>query len=244
MSKKYSVITYNDGDNRTTRADQISKILADYSPDVFGLQETQEIHLPVYKNNLEIYDYVYYDNDGTTYNSQPIFYKRDKFVLLECGIKWISDTPDKKFSKYTESAYVRSYTYALLKDKENGAQFLAVNTHIDYMPAANVKQIERLIELTKKDFSGVPVFYTGDWNMRRQSQGYKTLLEAGFVATEEMVEGAKKDGTCVSGEDKTIDFCFVDQNTIKGVAYHVINDHELAKTASDHYAVYTEIELI
>jgi endonuclease/exonuclease/phosphatase family metal-dependent hydrolase len=139
---------------------------------------------------------------------------------------------------------VRSYTFALLQDKNSGAKILAVNTHIDYISAANVLQIERIIELTEKDFSCVPKFYTGDWNMRRTSDGYKVLEKAGYIATEEMVAGAKKDGTCVSGEDKTIDFCFVDKNTVKGIAYHVINDHEYAKTASDHYAVYTEIELI
>lgn len=241
---RYSVITYNDGDNRTTRANEVSKIIADHSPDIFGLQETQEIHIPVYLDNLKIYGCVYYDNDGTTYNSQPIFYKKDKFALLESGIRWFSDTPDKQFSKYPESAYVRSYTYALLEDKQSKKTVLAVNTHIDYVEAANVKQIKRLIELTSKEFANVPTIYTGDWNMRRASNGYKVLEDAGFIATEEMVKDAKKDGTCVSGEDKTIDFCFVDKNTVKGVAYRVINDHEYAKTASDHYAVYTEIEII
>ena len=75
---KYSVISYNDGDNHTTRVDQISKILSDYAPDLFGLQETQEIHMPLYAAALPAYKYVYFDNDGTTYNSQPIFYRADK----------------------------------------------------------------------------------------------------------------------------------------------------------------------
>jgi len=242
MKNRYSVITYNDGDNRTTKADQVSKILADYSPDIFGLQETQEIHLPVYQGNLPEYEYVYFDNDGTTYNSQPIFYKKDKFKLLDCGIKWLSDTPHKQFSKYHESAYIRSCTFALLMDIKSENVLLAVNTHIDYTAIGNEKQVKRIIELIREDHPDTPVFIIGDFNMRRESKGYKILEEAGFIATEEMVEGAKKDGTCV-GEDKTIDFCFVDKRYMRGVAYHVINDHELSRTASDHYAVYTEIEL-
>ena len=47
MMTKYSVITYNDGDNRTTRIAEIIKILSDYSPDLFGLQETQQINKKV-----------------------------------------------------------------------------------------------------------------------------------------------------------------------------------------------------
>ena len=76
---KYSIMSYNDGDNKTTKADQIVAILRDCDPDIFGLQEVQAIHAPKYAKDLGVYDYVYFDNDGTTYNSQPIYYKRDKF---------------------------------------------------------------------------------------------------------------------------------------------------------------------
>ena len=87
---KYSVITYNDGDNRTTKIAEIIEILSDYSPDLFGLQETQEIHMPMYADGLPAYGYVYFDNDGTTFNSQPIFYRKDKFELVESGIPLVT----------------------------------------------------------------------------------------------------------------------------------------------------------
>lgn len=240
---KYSIITYNDGDNRTTKIAEIIDILADYSPDLFGLQETQEIHMPLYAAGLPAYGYVYFDNDGTTYNSQPIFYRKDKFELLESGIKWLSDTPEKQFSKFAESAYTRSYTYALLKDLASGEKFLMVNTHIDYTSEGNVKQVKKLIELTRADFPGVPMLYTADWNMYRDSKGYAILKENGMIATEAFLPDAKLDGTCVGGT-AAIDFCFVDERCFKGVAYKVINDHKYSETASDHYPVYTEIETV
>ena len=240
---KYSVITYNDGDNRTTRVAEVASILLDYSPDIFGLQETQELHMPMYQASLPAYGHVYYDNDGTTYNSQPIFYRKDKFELLESGIKWLSDTPDVKYTKFEESAYTRSFTYALLKDLATGEKLLAVNTHIDYTSAANAKQVARLIELTRADYPNVAMVYTADWNMRRDSKGYAVLRENGFMATEEFLPDAKLEGTCVGGTT-AIDFCFVDAKYLKGVAYHVIKDHKYSETASDHYPVYTEIETI
>jgi len=240
---KYSVITYNDGDNRTTHVAEIIQILSDYAPDLFGLQETQEIHMPIYAEGLSAYGYVYFDNDGTTYNSQPIFYRKDKFELLESGIKWLSDTPEKQYSKFEESAYTRSYTYALLRDLATGEKLLMVNTHIDYTSAANKKQIEKLVELTRGEYADVPMFYTADWNMRRDSKGYAALNAYGFKATEEFLPDAKLGGTCVGGTT-AIDFCFVDERFFKGVAYKVINDHPYSETASDHYPVYSEIETL
>ena len=239
---KYSVISYNDGDNHTTRVDQISKILADYAPDLFGLQETQEIHMPLYAAALPAYKYVYFDNDGTTYNSQPIFYRADKFELLESGIKWLSDTPDVR-SKLPESAYTRSYTYALLRDLATNERFLMVNTHLDYVGTATSLQIKKLIEMTRAAYPDTPMFYTADWNMYRTSPGYAILAENGFLATETFLPDAKLDGTIMGGTE-AIDFCFVDQRYFKGVAYKVINDHEFSETASDHYPIYTEIERI
>ena len=240
MTPVFSAVTYNDGDNRTTRPDEIIAVLKDLDADVFGLQEAAQKHIEEYSNAFATYGCVYYENDGTTYNSQPIFYKKDKFSLVESGIKWLCDTPDKQFSKYPESAYIRSCTYALLRENESGKEVLAVNTHIDYTAVGNQKQVKRIIELIGERFAGVPAFVMGDWNMRRTSVGYALLNENGYVATEEQVEGAVKSGTCVD-EDKTIDFVFVNKEYLFGVGYRVVNDHKYSKTASDHFPVYTEI---
>ena len=235
-------MTYNDGDNATTKVDQITAIIKDYTPDLFGLQEVQAIHAPKYAEALGVYDYVYFDNDGTTYNSQPIYYKRDKFELLASGIKWISDTPNVR-SKYEISAYTRSFTYVYLKDKETKDQFLMVNTHIDYVDAANQVQVARIIELTREMYPDTPIFYIADWNMNNTQRGYAVMEEMGMKATEEFLPDADKKGTMV-GSEWAIDFCFVDTKYWKGTDYKVITDHQYSETASDHYPVITEIERI
>ena len=239
---KYSVMTYNDGDNATTKADQIAAIIKSYDPDLFGLQEVQEKHSVYYAETLGAYNYVYFDNDGTTFNSQPIYYKKDKFELLASGIKWISDTPNVR-SKYDISAYTRSFTYVYLKDKATKEQFLMVNTHADYVDEANAKQVARIIELTREMYPDTPVFYIADWNMFRNGSGYAEMTRAGMKATEEFLPDAKKDGTMI-GSTAAIDFCFVDTKYWKGTDYKVVNDHEFSETASDHYPVYTEIERV
>ena len=241
---RYSVMSCNDGDNRTTKADQIAAIIRDCDPDLFGLQEVRLEHSSYYAEALEVYDYAYFDNDGTTYNSQPIYYKRDKFELLASGIKWISDTPDVR-SKYEESAYTRSFTYALLKDKATGEEFVMVNSHIDYMGAANVKQVARIVELVRELYPDTPAFYTADWNMTPTGAGHAKMIELGCEPVENYIPDADMCGTCVGeGVTSTIDFCFVDKRFWKGAAYKVVRDHEYSNTASDHYPLYVEVERI
>ena len=241
---RYSVMSYNDGDNMTTKVHRIAAIIKSCNPDLFGLQEVQLVHAPGYAVALPEYDYVYFDNDGTTFNSQPIYYKRDKFELLASGIKWLSDTPNVR-SKYEESAYVRSFTYAYLKDKETNEQFLMVNSHLDYRGEANVKQVEAIVDITREMYPDTPIFYTADWNMRPTSKGYAKMNEKGCAAVEEYIPDADTSGTEVGeGPTATIDFCFVDKKYWKGSAYKVMRDHKYSKSASDHYALYVEIERI
>ena len=227
---KYSVITYNDGDNSTTKTSQVATILRDYAPDIIGMQEVQSKHISVYESLMPGYKGIYYDHDTSRYGA-PIFYKTSKFTLVESGTQWLSDTPDTKYSVFKESDYIRSYVYAILRDRSTGEEIVAVNTHVDYIAAANTKQVAVLLDCTER-FKGKTVIYTGDFNMRVTSAGYKKMSESGFVDC----------GTVLGVNVYThIDFCFVDLGTALPVAYKYIDDHQYSTTASDHNPVYSEI---
>lgn len=240
---RYTVMSYNDGGNSVTKVRQIAEIVKEYKPDLLGFQEFQKSHYEMfYKKELSEYDMIYYESDGTTYNSQPIFYLKDKFEVLESGRKWLSDTPDDRFTKYEESAYIRSFTYAVMKDKETGLEFVMVNTHIDYTAAAISKQISKLLELTEK-FGHLPMFYTGDFNMTSSNNGYSLMNNAGYLPTYLTAKDAKITPTMVGGTS-VIDFCFADISKIVCNSYKVISDHEYSKTASDHYPIFSDISII
>lgn len=228
----YKVITYNDGDNSTTKINQVSTIITDYDPDIVGMQEVQQVHANTYKLKLKGYDVVYYDHDSYLYGA-PILYKTDRFELLEKGTQWLSSTPDKKFTKFAESDYIRSYVYAILKDKATGEELVVVNTHVDYIDAANRKQIAVLLECTER-FRGRPIIYTGDFNMRSTSNGYQQMYKSGL-----------RDCGSYLGYNigDYIDFCFVDMAYVVATDFKYINDHEYSSTASDHCPVYSEIVL-
>ena len=204
-------------------------IVKEYMPDIVGFQETQTAHATAYKSKLGAYDYVLYDNDGTTFNSQPIFWKKDMFELVDSGIQWLTNTPDRR-SKIEESDYIRSYTFAILKDKTTGQQIVVINTHIDYTAAANKVQMEKLAELTAR-FRDLPMIFLGDFNMRDNSVGYSTMYNECFIDSGRYLKASKL---------AAIDFIFVDITRIVPVSYKMIDDHEMSGQASDHNAVYTE----
>lgn len=228
---QYSIITYNDGDNSYQNVSDRMTIVKEYMPDFICFQETQTLHAKTYKNSLVEYDYVLYDNDGTTYNSQPVFWKKDKFELVTSGIKWLSDTPDKR-SKFEDSDYTRSFTYAVLKDKTTGEQIVIISTHTDYTATAVPKQTAKLMELVEElGLRNSPVLILGDFNMRDTSTAYQNMYNECFVDAGRYLGAASV---------ATIDFIFVDVTKVVPTNYKVINDHELSKQASDHDPVYAE----
>ena len=241
-SPTYRVMTYNDGDNSTTKVSQISDIINDYKPDLVGMQEVQGKHVNTsgqyYQKYLPDYGIVYYSHGDYEYGA-PILYLKSKFTLVESGTYWLSDTPNQ-VSKYSDSDYVRSCVWAKFKDKATGGEFVMINTHIDYVATANIKQVKKLLELTANKFEDLPLIYTADWNMYRTSAGYKAMNAAGFESTEASGAGAYKTSTFPNGVE-AIDFCFVKSEDFKTVSYKVINDHEYCDTASDHYPVVSDI---
>lgn len=229
----YKVITYNDGDNSTTKLVQVSSILLDYAPDIVGMQEVQQMHVGQYELKMKGYKGIYYNHD-TNYYGAPIFYRTDRFDVVEHGTQWLSDTPDQKYTKFEESDYIRSYVYAILKDKATGEEIVVVNTHVDYIGEANTKQIKVLLDCTER-FRGKPIIYTGDFNMQSTSDGFKQMVDAGLRDCGSYL------GYSIKGH---IDFCFVDTYYVVPVCYKYIDDHQFSDTASDHCPVYSEIAIV
>lgn len=255
---RLKVMTFNEADDQIMWVDkkgQVLDIINAYSPDLLGLQEVANITLKgvkeaeIYENGLaeKGYGFFFIPTQGGAkghFYGTPIAYKKDRFKLIDSGVKWLSDTPDVEFSKYPISAYERGFLYVVLEDLESGNRFVYVNSHLDYVDAANRLQVQRILELTKDFHEKMPVFYTADWNMNPTQRGYEIMGENGFVSTLD-ASGAEHTGTMVpdeSGYSVPIDFCFVQKRYLKEVhSYKVVNDHEYSMTASDHFAVVSDL---
>ena len=233
---QYRIMTYNDGDVNFSgmKLTYRCNMIKEYAPDIIGFQEFQAADLGKYKTQLSAYKFIYFDHEIKTDEhtpanmyGAPIAYLASKFDLVDSGTQWLSETPNLPNSKFSSTAYIRTYVYAVLKDKTTGEEFVIINTHIDYNGTANVQQIEVLLKLTEK-FKGKPIVYTGDFNMKFTSNGFKLMESAGF----------KDSGRYMTKETQNIDYIFFDPTVTEVTYYKCINDHKhsagMSLAGSDH----------
>ena len=97
------------------------KMINTMQPDVFGVQEAEDIQLQHIKDNCSGYAYVGVGrNDGKTKGeSTAIFYKADVIEVEDWGTKWHSETPDQvgTFFVENEDRQPRTSTWAVFKVK-------------------------------------------------------------------------------------------------------------------------------
>ena len=69
---------------------------------------------------------------GTGNEHSPVFYRTDKYDLLDSDTFWLSTQPSQKGSISWNSACKRVCSYAVLKEKESGAVYAHFGTHLDH----------------------------------------------------------------------------------------------------------------
>ena len=180
----------------------------------------------------------------TEYSS--IYYLKDKYKVIDSGTFWLSETPDKPFTKSFDSACYRIASWALLENKETGERYTHINTHLDHvLESTRQAQMEVLIEYVKKVTGDAPVVMTGDFNDYEGSPVYNVACEifndARYVAkdtdsgrTFTKYGEKKEDGT------GAIDFIFTPKDAVVDT-YKVIRDTAKGIYPSDHYPIVADI---
>src|SRR5690606_23829880 len=139
--ENYSIMTYNirlasvddDENHWDKRKQHLVDLINYYEPDFLGTQEGQAPQLNFIKQNSSVYDFIGQprtnDENG---EFTAIFYKKDKFKLIEQHTFGLSQTPDK-ISKGWDADYERIATYALFRDKRTKKEIWVMNTHFDHI---------------------------------------------------------------------------------------------------------------
>jgi len=148
------------------RLPQMVKRLKTQDPDLLGVQEAYWPQMRDLAAALPEYAWVGMGvRGGTAGEFTAIFYRRDRFDLLDFDHFWLSATPTTIGSKTWGNAYVRMVTWVKLRDRRSRAVFYQLNTHLDNGSGESRTRSAQLVLKQMKDFTpGVPVVMTGDFN--------------------------------------------------------------------------------
>ena len=242
-------ILYDDGNgggmwkSPAERKDAVLYQINSTNPDMLGVQEcTLWWYETLNAALLDRYAVVGEINDPGGQNwRNAIYYRKDKFDLLETKTKWLTDTPDVK-SRLDSGGQYRIVTYAVLRDKVTGETFAYCNTHMGFGSINRPRQDEILVNIAKS--LGLPVLISGDFN------------DGDFVHTEfgrsssALKAFMKRDGlwdarnmTNIANRKSTIDYCFVSEDSISVHTTQFLDQKVNGIDPSDHDAVVITFKL-
>jgi endonuclease/exonuclease/phosphatase family metal-dependent hydrolase len=159
-------------------------IIKDYmeqeTPDIIGMQES------LHHQNLDLlkimpsYQYVGTGRDDGKESGEfsPIFFRTDRFTLIDHSRFWLSETPDVPGSIGWEAVLPRIVTWVKLRHTESGKDLYVFNTHFSHVSdLARRKSMEFMSEQIKSIAGDERVIVTGDFNITKGSQLYYDMLE-------------------------------------------------------------------
>lgn len=238
----------NDGDNAwDIRKSATKEMIEREQPGIFGLQEAYIEQLQYIDNNFPNYSRVGVGRDDGKEDGEfmAVYYRNDKFKLLDSGDFWLSETPDE-CSMGWDAACRRIVTWAKLKDIESKKVFYAFNTHLDHVGEVAREQsilliVDRINKIVKKDKA--PVFLSGDFNSNVSSPIFDPLKNImkdsrAILPESEWIPTYNNYG---NGGDAMIDYIFYKNAEV--LDFKTLNGDYGKPYISDHYPVMATMKI-
>ncbi|MDL2222852.1 endonuclease/exonuclease/phosphatase family protein [Bacteroidales bacterium OttesenSCG-928-M11] len=238
------------------RQENATNMLLESSADIIGMQEVLETQRKDLVERLNEYDHVGVGRDDGKKSGEfsSIFYKKDKFSLLDSGTFWLSNNPNTIGKAGWDAALPRIATWVLLKDTKTGVEFFVLNTHYDHKGIqAPVKSSELILKQMEVLAGNRPIIMMGDLNSYSDSEAIQTLKGGEGVW---QLFDSRKIARTVTGEEGTfhsfgklsgdqrerIDYIFVNDK-INVNHYQTLPDGNEQGFYSDHAPILTHITI-
>jgi endonuclease/exonuclease/phosphatase family metal-dependent hydrolase len=144
-----------------------------------GTQETMSFQADYLQEHFAEYQRVGKLREPTKSDSEQctVFFRRERFVDLEQGHFWLSQTPDTPASKSWDSSLPRMVTWLKLYDQKARRSLYFFNTHFDHRGVEARRQAAQLLTRRVGSLDPlIPVVVTGDFNCGEDSPPYQALL--------------------------------------------------------------------
>lgn len=217
-------------------------------PDLVGTQEGVYGQLKDLASDLPEYDWVGLGRDGGSRGEfMAIFYKRERFDLLEYDHFWLSDTPETIASATWGNTNRRMVTWGRFRERGTQKEFYFVNTHFDHqVQEAREKSAQLVRERVAQWDTAVPVVLVGDFNaVAGGNPVHATFVGDGFFAdTWETAAERKGDPTVnsyngfqpVLRESRRIDWILV-RGPVRADSVEIVEFSRDGQYPSDHFPV-------
>ncbi len=238
------------------RKERVANAILFYDADILGTQEVLHNQMIDLKQLLPGYESIGVGREDGKEKGEysALFYKKDRFTVIESGYFWLSETPELAGSKGWDGACERIATWVKLKDKKSGKEMLTFNTHLDHVGVVARREgvsliLNKIAELGK----GLPVILTGDFNAEPESEVIKQIIN---TTDEKYLIDSRSVSPLVYGPSWSfhdfgkipfekrplIDYIFVSKE-IEVLKYGVLAETENNNFLSDHAPILATIKI-
>ncbi len=233
------------------RKDMVFWVIDKYDPDILCLQEVLKSQMDELEAFLSDYRWSGAGrNDGIEKGEYvPIFFKKDRFVLVDEGRFWLSESPDVPGSMGWDAACTRMVSWVKLNEARSGNEYFVFNTHFDHIGEEARMNSARLLTDSILSIAGPgPVIITGDLNADPESGTVNILSQLFSDSRLEAEVSEIASGTTFIGfpadmsQGKIIDYIFLGKNfSIK--EYEIISVNAGGYYPSDHLPVWVSLQM-
>ena len=268
QASPFRIMTFNirynnpqDGENAWLhRKEMVASMIRFHQADLVGMQEALKEQLMDLESRLPEFDWfgVGRDDGAEAGEFCPIFYRSQRFRLLDHGTFWLSETPNVKGSWGWDAACRRVVTWGKFKDRFSGDVFYHFNTHFDHRgELARRNSVTLLRKMVKRIAADQPVVVTGDFNFPPTSPLYAMMTSPSTPEAEDAVlfDAQTRSMQPPHGPDWTfngfeaqgrpghqIDYIFVN-GRVEVLQYGVLSDRWDGRYPSDHLPVLAKIRI-
>lgn len=249
------------GDGWQQRLPVIASLIRFHDFDIFGAQEVFHSQLEDLLGALPGYGYtgVGRDDGAEAGEYSVVFYKRDRFELLDSGHLWLAEDPSRP-NKGWDAKYVRICCWGRFFDRETRERFWFFTLHTDHKgERAQVESCRLVLDKIRTMCRGERAVLTGDFNVGETSESYAVLRDSELLAdTYDLAEIKYAWTGTENGFDpdrktfRHIDYVFVTPG-FRVLRYGILTDTYRteepegsakpfrARTPSDHFPVLVEL---
>lgn len=243
----YNIRYNNSGDGLNAwpnRKENVKALIKYHDFDIFGIQEGL---IGQVKDIAELAEYGYYGkgrDDGKEGGEHSvIFYKKQRFKVLQSGDFWLSETPEQPGKGWDATCCNRICSWIKFKDLSTKKDFYFFNVHFDHEGVVARRESGKLMVKKIKEIAGnAPAICTGDFNSTPETEQIlemQTILKDSYKVTEMPPYGPEGTFNAFKFDapmKHRIDYIFVSSG-IKVLKYANLTDAKDQRYPSDHQPI-------